>query len=332
MRSMGPAWAAVGANGSAAWSVRAEASSIVGSSAPLLTAIETAHRVAPTRLPVLIVGATGVGKELIARYVHQESGVEGQFVDLDCGALPEDLVEALLFGHKRGAFTGAVAHSEGLMELADGGTLFLDELGSLPLRGQAKLLRALETGEIRRVGATRPRRVSFRLVATMQDNAADLVREGGFRPDLFQRVAGAVIELPALAERPADVVPLARHFASCAGVEITSTAEAVLQTRGWPGNVRELRWTIERAALFATAEGICGRAIEAALAIGPERFLSQGGASELTRAGRLRAACLAHKGDTDGIARTLGIGRSTLYRWLSEAGLELRAFKDDSAH
>jgi DNA-binding NtrC family response regulator len=307
---------------------RGTALPIVGRSPALLAALDTARRLAATSLPILIVGETGTGKELIARYVHQASGRQGPLVDVDCGALPDDLMEALLFGHRRGAFTGAVDHHEGIIENADGGTLFLDELGSLPLRGQAKLLRVLETGEIRRVGATRTRSVDVRVVSTMQEDASKLLADGLFRPDLMQRVAGAVIRVPPLSERPDDVVPLARHFSASSNRRLEPDAEALLCDRPWPGNVRELRWTIERAALFAVDGGIGSAAVAEALEIGPGMLLGEQSAPRNGRITELRAACRRYRGDADRVAAALGIGRSTLYRWLREARLELRTFKE----
>lgn len=305
----------------------AQPDAIVGRSTALLGALEIARRLSPTRLPILIVGETGTGKELVARYIHQVSGRQGPLVDVDCGAIPDDLIEAVLFGHRRGAFTGAVDHSEGIIENANGGTLFLDELGSLPLRGQAKLLRVLETGEFRRVGAAKSKAVDLRIVATMQEDARQLLAEGKFRGDLMQRVAGAVIRIPPLAERPEDVLPLARHFAHRSDAVLEPSAESLLQNRPWPGNVRQLRWAVERAALFGCSGRIGTAAVLEALEMGPDRLLGIPLAEGRTRMAELRAACHCHGGDPDLTADALGIGRSTLYRWLKEAGLELRMFK-----
>lgn len=295
---------------------------MVGSAPGLLSALHTARRLARTRIPLLIVGETGTGKELLARYVHRASG-RSHLVDVDCGALPSELVESLLFGHRRGAFTGAVDDSEGIIAMADGGTLFLDELGSLPLRGQSKLLRTLETGEVRGVGKGRTRRVDFRLVATVQTDVREAVACGDFRQDLMQRVAGAVVHLPSLAERLEDIVVLARHFATEAGVSLSSDAEEVLPERAWPGNVRQLRWTVLRAAHLATGALVGRGAILRAIEIGPERLLrdSQNSGTEL------EAVCRAHGGDADLIAEALVISRSTLYRRLRDADLKLRTFR-----
>jgi len=293
----------------------------------LLAAVDTARRLAPTSLPLLIVGETGTGKELLAQYIHRVSGRTGALVDVDCGALPEDLVESMLFGHRRGAFTGAVEHVEGIIERAHGGTLFLDEMGSLPMKSQGKLLRVLETGEVRRLGGAKSRHVDFRLVSTLQEGSSNPLSDGRFRWDLMQRVAGAVIRVPPLSERVGDIVPLARHFAGKAGIHLDADTEASLLDRPWPGNVRELKWAVERAVMFAP-NGVIGRAaLEEALSLGPSRMLQGTHAPEPSRWGELRAVCRAHRGDPDMVAQALGIGRSTLYRWLKEAGLELRQFK-----
>jgi DNA-binding NtrC family response regulator len=304
---------------------------MVGRSPSLLGAIDTARRLASIPLPLLIVGETGTGKELLAQYIHRLSRRQGPLVDVDCGAIPEDLFESILFGHRRGAFTGAVEHVEGIIERSHRGTLFLDELGSLPLRSQAKLLRVIETGEVRRLGGTRSQHVDFRLLATLQENGSDPVAEGRFRLDLMQRVAGAVIRVPPLAERSGDIVLLARHFAGRSGLRLERQAEEHLLSRAWPGNVRELKWAVERAVMFATDGVIGSLALEEALSLSPSRLLCRGGMAPPSRLVELRAVCRAHRGNPEPIARAMGIGRSTLYRWLKEAGMELRHFKQPGA-
>lgn len=306
---------------------------IVGSSAGILAAVQMADRIAGTDLPVLLMGETGTGKELFARYIHERSGRAGELVCVDCGALPGDLIESLLFGHERGAFTGAVAQSAGLVVEAQGGTLFLDELSSLPLQGQAKLLRVLETGEVRRVGSSRTRATDFRLVATVQTDFPELIASGEFRQDLLQRVAGVIIQLPRLDDRPGDTPVLARHFAEHARLTITEEAVRILDSHSWPGNVRELRWAVARSALFAASDCIGAREVTQALDLGPRGLLQQaednGGFRERIR--HLRAACEANAGDATRVAASLGIGRSTLYRWLNEARLDLRDFRRGTA-
>jgi transcriptional regulator with PAS, ATPase and Fis domain len=296
----------------------------------LIAALEDADRIAATDIPVLLVGETGTGKELFARYLHERSGRRGSLACVDCGALPDELVESILFGHDRGAFTHALAASEGIIAEAEGGTLLLDELSSLPLKGQAKLLRVLETGYVRRVGSSAPRSMHFRLVATVQPNIADMLRAGAFRDDLLQRVGGAIIELPRLADRGGDAVLLARHFAATNGCHIADDVQDALEEYDWPGNVRELRWTIARAVLFAP-EGLIDRSVllrsiwtgPATLRASRQRLDTDSS----SRAVRLRSACELYAGDPELIARSFGIGRSTLYRWLKEDGIALATFR-----
>jgi DNA-binding NtrC family response regulator len=303
--------------------------SIVGSSPGLLAAVELATRVAPTNMPVLIVGETGTGKELLAQLIHELSGRDGLLVPIDCGTLPEELVESLLFGHRRGAFTGAFEHVRGLIAEADHGTLFLDELGSLSARGQAKLLRVLETGAVRRVGDVRSRIVGFRLVATAQPALSRMLVDGHFRDDLVQRVAGVVIELPALRERGEDVLLLARHFAEAEGLVLEEEAAAMLATRDWRGNVRELKSMVLRSALFATGQTIDRRAVAIAVQVGLAGLGNGGaGVDETAGVAALSAICRRCGGDPDLVAQALGTSRSGMYRRLKRAGLRLETFRD----
>ncbi len=299
---------------------------LIGRSPNFLAAVHVAERFGPSGLPMLIVGETGTGKELLARYIHEVSGRQGRFVDMDCGAIPADLAESLLFGHRRGAFTGAHETTSGLIELADGGTLFLDEMGSLPPTVQRKLLRVLENGEIRRLGGSRTRRIDFRLVAAAQTSLADCVEAGEFRFDLLQRVAGAVVRMPALAERGEDVVVIARHFARRARATLTGCAVEWLLGRGWPGNVRELRWLMERAVVVADANVVRSETLAEAAGLGAAALGAAPNqvSQELLE---LRATCKEHSGDPDRVADALNIGRSTLYRRLEKMGLRLGDFR-----
>jgi len=299
---------------------------LIGQSPKFLAAVNVAERFATSSLPLLIIGETGTGKELVARYVHDQSGRTGDFVDLDCGAIPTDLAESLLFGHRRGAFTGAHETTTGLIEAANGGTLFLDEMGSLPPTVQRKLLRVLETGELRRLGGSRTRAVDFRLVAAAQTSLAESVARGDFRFDLLQRIAGAVIRLPALAERGDDVIQIARHFAHRARASLSACATEWLTQRGWPGNVRELRWLMQRAVVVADQEPVTARALDEAAGLGAAALRTQpsGASDELLE---VRAACREFQGDPDRVADALGIGRSTLYRRLAKLGLDLGDFR-----
>lgn len=304
---------------------------MVGQSAGLTTAIDLAKQIAPTTVPVLVVGETGTGKELLARYVHEQSGRSGPFIDVDCGALPDDLAESLLFGHRRGAFTGAVQTVKGLVSEAEGGTLFLDELGSMSQRGQAKLLRVLETRQVRGVGATRPTPVDFRLVCTVQSDVASSIGNGSFRRDLLQRVAGMVIDIPSLRDRKGDIAHLSRHFARMRGLSVSDDAIPLLESKLWPGNVRELKWTLVRACLFADEDMVTAVSVRLAFEAGPSKLAGDGEAESRSEISDLRAACRAFDGDAEKVAASLGIGRSTLYRRLKAAGLELGAFKTNPA-
>jgi len=217
-----------------------------------------ARKVAKSSLNVLVTGETGAGKELLAQAIH-ESSWRGQrpLVTLNCAALPENLVESELFGYERGAFSGAAAAKPGLFEVADGSTIFLDEIGELPLQVQAKLLRVLEMREVQRLGAVRPTRVDVRVVAATNRHLLELVAAGSFRADLFYRLNGLTLSIPALRERPDDIEALALHFAAQASghsVRLTRAARELLRTYAWPGNVRELKSVLERAVLVCHKE------------------------------------------------------------------------------
>src|SRR5580698_9406663 len=213
-------------------------------------AVELACRVARADARVLITGPNGAGKELIAQIVHANSSIRsGPFVAINCGAIPSELIEAELFGAEAGAYTGATRARTGRLELADGGTLFLDEIGDLPLAGQVKLLRVLETGQFEMLGSSRTRSAKVRVLSATNADLPALIREGRFREDLFYRLNVIEIAVPSLAERPADILPLARHFLG-AELQLSDDAAAALLAHEWPGNVRELRNSIERVKLL----------------------------------------------------------------------------------
>ncbi len=232
---------------------------VVGSSPALTEAYRTAARVAATPATVLLRGESGTGKELVARALHDRSDrSKGPFVAVNCAALPDGLLEAEPFGYERGAFTGAVGRSDGRFGRADGGTLFLDEVGEMGLSAQAKLLRALETGEVERLGGSGPARVDARLVAATNRDLDARVREGAFREDLLYRIAVVMVRLPPLRDRGEDLLPLAFHFAGEFGRRygrhvraFSSQAVTRLRERTWPGNVRELRNVIDQAVLLS---------------------------------------------------------------------------------
>ncbi len=235
---------------------------LVGTSAPMLRLAESVGRIAPLALPVLIRGETGTGKDLVARAVHELSGRRGPYVALNAAAISAELAESELFGHRRGAFTGATAERRGAFREADGGTLFLDEVAALPLAVQAKLLRVVEDGAVRSLGAEGSKTVDVRLVAATCERLEELTRGGAFRADLLERLAVCVVTVPPLRERRGDIPALARAMLDklgFSGVALTRRAERALGARPYPGNVRELRNLVAAAAVHAGA----GAAIEA---------------------------------------------------------------------
>jgi transcriptional regulator with PAS, ATPase and Fis domain len=221
--------------------------------------LATLERVAPSDLPVLIQGESGTGKELIARAVHRLSPRSAQaFVAINCGAVPENLLESELFGHEKGAFTGALIRKPGLFEVADRGVLFLDEVGEIAPSVQVKLLRAIETKEFFRVGGTRPVRTDVRLVSATNKDVKTEMQSGKFREDLYYRLNGVTLRLPPLRERKDDVPLLARHFVDRHGghKKLTARAYEALQQYSWPGNVRELQMVIQRAVILGQRDTI----------------------------------------------------------------------------
>ena len=231
---------------------------MVGRSPAMLDVFDRVRKVAPTDATVLVRGESGTGKELVARAIHEQSPRrDAPLVAVNCAAIPEGLIESELFGHEKGAFTGASAAHTGLIEAADGGTLFLDEVGELPAPAQARLLRVLQESEVRRVGGTRARRVSVRVIAATHRDLPQMVKEGAFRTDLYFRLRVFEILLPPLRERPDDLEELTRHLLERTekrfgkgGLELTPEALAAVRAHHWPGNVRELDNAIERAVIL----------------------------------------------------------------------------------
>ncbi|MBD8635479.1 MULTISPECIES: sigma-54 dependent transcriptional regulator [unclassified Stenotrophomonas] len=273
--------------------------------------IALACQVARSTLPVLITGPNGAGKEKIAQIIQANSPVaKGPFVTVNCGALPADLIEAELFGADAGAYTGANKAREGKFEAADGGTLFLDEIGNLPLGGQMKLLRVLETGRFERLGSNRERQVKVRVVSATNADLAAMIRDGTFREDLYYRLNTVELALPPLAERTGDIAPLAEHFLTD-GKPLSPAALSALQRHAWPGNVRELRNVIQRAELLAT-----GPRIEVAdlnLPRAPANVRSNSAALDPDRK-RIESALASNHGIIAQAAAELGLSRQALYR------------------
>lgn len=276
-----------------------------------------ACQVARADIPVLITGPNGAGKERYAEILHFNSAVKaGPFVALNCGALPSELIEAELFGAEAGAYTGANKSREGKFEAADGGTLFLDEIGTLPLAGQVKLLRVLETGRFERLGGNRERSVKVRVVSATNADLPALIAEGKFREDLYYRLNGIELRIPPLAARPRDILPLARHFLR-AGKRLGEDAERALQRHPWPGNVRELRNVMQRAALLARGDLVSAGdlALPAASA-----STTTPAADEPDRAS-IEAALARSGGVLAQAAAELGLSRQALYRRLDRLGI-----------
>jgi DNA-binding NtrC family response regulator len=304
----------------------AVAAVILGDSAPTQRVREFIARVAPTPIPVLIQGPTGAGKELVAQALHRVSGRRGAFVAFNVCAIAETMFEDALFGHVRGAFSGAIADAPGFLAEASQGTAFFDEIGGLPVPMQAKLLRAIETGEFRPVGARRDRRSDFRLVAAANDDLAALVQAGHFRADLKFRLSAAVVHVPALDERRDDIPLLARHFARQASTtsvpfELTDGAIRYLQSRAWPGNVRELKHVVECAMAFATTSVIRREDVAAVSHVGNARDSI---AIPDANGERQRLIALLERYDWN-VAHTavvLGVHRVTLFRWLRRLGIQ----------
>ncbi|MDQ2972667.1 MAG: sigma-54 dependent transcriptional regulator [Pseudomonadota bacterium] len=289
---------------------------IVFASEEMARTIELTCQVARAEVPVLITGPNGAGKERIAEIVHANSAVRDKpLVTVNCGALPSELIEAELFGAEAGAYTGAARAREGRFEIANGGTLFLDEIGNLPLPGQMKLLRVLESGEFERLGSTRTRKVKVRVISATNADLRAMIREGRFREDLYYRLNTIEVALPPLAERADDILPLAEHFLDGTATLSDDAREALL-AHEWPGNVRELKNALERARLLCGGDEIdvahlgLTRAIPAAA-----RSLD-----EPSHGAVLSALTSAH-GVISHAARSLGLSRQALYRRMQRYGI-----------
>jgi two-component system nitrogen regulation response regulator NtrX len=315
---------------------------IVWSSDTMRRVMTQVERVAASETRVCILGETGTGKELIARTLHEHSPrASGPFVTLNCAAVPAELIESELFGHEKGAFTGAATRHAGKFEQAHKGTLFLDEIGDMPLVMQAKLLRVLEEGEVERVGGDRPMAVDVRVVVATLRDLDELVKDGRFRQDLYHRIYVFPLKLPPLRERLEDIPALVAHFARQVAEQngwkekpFTTEASDALKRYSWPGNVRELRNVVERLLLLCDAQ-VDPAAVE--LALPASGIVVQGTPAPATGtlAGRVEeferqtvfAELERHKGHMAETARALGLERSHLYKKCQQLGIDLKALR-----
>jgi transcriptional regulator with PAS, ATPase and Fis domain len=298
---------------------------VVASSRAMHDVLALVERFAPTSITVMLSGETGTGKDVFAHAIHRASScADGPFIVFDCGAVPPNLVESELFGHERGAFTGALAEHPGAFERASGGTLFLDEIGELPLELQPRLLRALDSRVVRRVGGTRDRRVEARIMAATNRDLAGLVATKQFRQDLFFRLAGAVVSLPPLRDRLEDLPVLVPRLLEDLGRGDTLVAEstfAALRAHGWPGNVRELKNTLACAMAFVDGGVLEPRHLRF-VAAGPDSALDRlplgGHTLETLERAAIKQTLIQHGGSRVRAAKALGIAASTLYEKLKK--------------
>lgn len=313
---------------------------LTGRSPAMINLYKEIARVAPTKTTVLVAGESGTGKELVARAIHQHSSrSSGPFVPVNCGALTETLLEAELFGHVRGAFTGAAGDRKGLWEEANGGTLFLDEIGETSPAMQVKLLRALQEGEIRRVGASKTARIDTRVVAATNRDLEREVKNGSFREDLFYRLSVVTLPVPPLRERRTDIPLLADRFlrlaaerAERASLRFTEEAIRTLVAYDWPGNVRELESAVEHAVLRARGGEITAQDLPAKLQSAETRAAAQSSLtvlySDLPSLAELERRYLIYvldclSGNRSRAAEVMGIDRRTLYRMAERYGIKL---------
>jgi two-component system NtrC family response regulator len=302
---------------------------LVTAAPEMLRVARTIERVAGTGVSVMLLGASGTGKELLARAVHEKSPrAKGQFVPINCAAIPENLLEAELFGYERGAFTGAVKTTPGKIELAQGGTLFLDEIGDVPLPLQVKLLRFLQERVIERIGGRAPIAVDTRIVCATHQDLEAMIAAGRFREDLYYRLAEIVIPIPSLAERPGDALLLARHFVNRAAPDLNprvqglapDAAEAI-EAYGWPGNVRELENRVKRAVIMADGRLVTAADLDLPGAAQPAEEtlpLNLRAAREVADRRAIRLALSRTENNISGAAKLLGISRPTLYDLLKQ--------------
>jgi two-component system NtrC family response regulator len=306
--------------------------SIISSAPEMLKVGKTIERVASADVSVMLLGASGTGKELLARAVHEKSGRKGEFIAINCAAIPETLLEAELFGYERGAFTGAVKSNVGKIEMAEGGTLFLDEVGDIPLPLQVKLLRFLQERVIERIGGRQPIPVDTRIVCATHQDLDAMTADGRFREDLYYRLAEIVVKIPSLAERPGDAVLLARHFVNRFGKELntkvqslSADAVAAIDAYGWPGNVRELENRIKRAVIMADGKSVGADDLDLPGSVDADEAeiaLNLRAARETADRKAIRQALSRTENNISGAAKLLGISRPTLYDLLKQYQLQ----------
>jgi two-component system NtrC family response regulator len=304
---------------------------LITASPDMLKVSAMVERVAPTDVSVLLLGASGTGKEVLARGIHTASTrCNGPFVAINCGAIPENLLEAELFGYERGAFTGAVKTTEGKIELAQGGTLFLDEVGDIPLPLQVKLLRFIQERVIERVGGRKSIEVDTRIVCATHRNLKKMIADGAFRDDLYYRIAEVTISIPPLREREGDAALLANHFLrrytadrpGSAQLRFGPGALAAINLHSWPGNVRELENRVKRAVIMADGASITAADLD--LADSPDAVLQTLRESRMSSDRRaITAALTAASGSISQAARLLGISRPTLYDMIRELNIQV---------
>lgn len=305
---------------------KADFADIIGTSDKMQALFHVMRKAAPTDIPVLLNGESGVGKELVAKALHQASSrADGPLITVNCGAIPENLIESILFGHEKGAFTGATRKTEGKFKAADGGTLFLDELGELPINAQVKLLRALQEGEIEPVGAAQAVPVNVRIICATNKSLCRMLKEGTFREDLFYRVNVLPIYVPALRERPEDIHLLAQYFSRRVAIQnnqapktFSKGALTFLEHHPWPGNVRQLENAVYRAIIHAD-----NQILEASdfSFLSPDVPFTNEASGEILPLAEIENRYIEYvldlcKGNLTQAARKLGIGRATLYRKL----------------
>jgi formate hydrogenlyase transcriptional activator len=316
--------------------VRAEFGAIIGDSSALKTALDFVSVVAPTDSGVLLLGETGTGKELIARAIHNLSRRRARaFVKLNCAAIPLGLLESELFGHEKGAFTGAIAQKTGRFELANDGTLFLDEVGDIPLELQAKLLRVLQEQEFERLGSNRTHKVDVRVIAATHRDLASMVKQLTFREDLYYRLKVFPIQIPPLRHRADDIPQLVRHFVSIHAKRMnknidqipTETMESLVRYR-WPGNIRELQNFVERAVILSP-HSVLRAPVGELEPFQPrqERNVSMGGLAEVEREHIVRALEASNwvVSGPDGAAERLGMKRTSLVYRMHKLGIKRRS-------